>query len=142
MGGASAAVQELSWQTCWQSDADDHNGHAVRAMVYCPTMPGLESGDGHAGWLISASHCLLNLWECSASGGRGEASVQVALPCAASRPAWCSACPSLLAVHPFDVFLSCTPFSSAVASGSELKAAREWKHQECYAIVHLSWSLV
>jgi WD40 repeat protein len=37
-----------------------------------PSIPGLPGDDGHAGWAITASHGLLQLWECSRSGGRGE----------------------------------------------------------------------
>jgi hypothetical protein len=44
-------------------------------MAYAPSFEGLPGGDGHAGWLVTASAGLLNLWECSASGGRGEASL-------------------------------------------------------------------
>jgi hypothetical protein len=61
---------------CWSTDVADHSGDAVSAMVYVPALPGLPGGDGHAGWLISASHQLLNLWEGSASGGQGEPSLQ------------------------------------------------------------------
>lgn len=41
-------------------------------MVYVPQIAGLPGGEGHAGWLISSSRGLLNLWEASPSGGRGE----------------------------------------------------------------------
>lgn len=40
-------------------------------MAYVPQIAGLPGGDGHAGWLISSSRGLLNLWEASPSGGRG-----------------------------------------------------------------------
>jgi len=62
-------------RACWRTDAGDHGGDAVTAMAYAPSFEGLPGGDGHAGWLVTASAGLLNLWECSASGGRGEASL-------------------------------------------------------------------
>ncbi|KAK9819406.1 hypothetical protein WJX81_008395 [Elliptochloris bilobata] len=65
------------WRACWRTDAADHSGDAVTAMAYSPSYEGLPGGDGHAGWLVTASRGLLNLWECSASGGRGEASLTV-----------------------------------------------------------------
>jgi len=40
-------------------------------MSYCPQIDGLPGGDGHAGWLVSASRQILNLWECSPGGGGG-----------------------------------------------------------------------
>lgn len=69
-------------RACWRTDAADHSGDAVTAMAYARSYEGLPGGDGHAGWLVSASRGLLNLWECSASGGRGEASLT------ARRPRW------------------------------------------------------
>ena len=65
----------FSRRACWRTDASDHGGDAISAMAYSPSFQGLPGGDGHAGWLVSASRGLLNLWECSASGGRGEASL-------------------------------------------------------------------
>ena len=44
----------------------------VTGIAYAQSLPGLPGGDGHAGWAISASKGLLQLWECSRSGGRGE----------------------------------------------------------------------
>ena len=52
-------------------------GRSSAAWRMCPALPNLPGGDGHAGYLISAANQTLNLYECSASGGRGEASLQV-----------------------------------------------------------------
>ncbi|KAK9823156.1 hypothetical protein WJX72_000685 [[Myrmecia] bisecta] len=38
-------------------------------MVYTPAIPGLAGGDGHAGWVVTASQQLLNLYECNPGGG-------------------------------------------------------------------------
>ena len=58
--------------------AEEHNRHPVTAMLYSSSYQGLADGDGHAGWLVSASNRLLNLWECNAGGGvAGEPSLQV-----------------------------------------------------------------
>ncbi|CAL8466974.1 g6510 [Coccomyxa elongata] len=65
------------WKVCWRTDKGDHNTDTIASLVYQPSLAGLPSGDGHAGWLISGSPQLLNLWECSASGGRGEESLQL-----------------------------------------------------------------
>ncbi|GAB4814875.1 hypothetical protein N2152v2_001921 [Parachlorella kessleri] len=62
----------LSWQLCWSTDAQDHNADPVSALAYLPALPGLPGGDNHPGWLVSSSRAMLNLWECSHSGGRGE----------------------------------------------------------------------
>lgn len=38
----------------------------------------MSGGDGHGGWLISASKSVLNLWECNlGGGGGGDAPLQV-----------------------------------------------------------------
>ncbi len=42
-----------------------------------PRMQGLPGGGCHAGWAISASRQVINLWECSRSGGRGEAAMML-----------------------------------------------------------------
>ncbi|KAL4856499.1 hypothetical protein ACK3TF_002982 [Chlorella vulgaris] len=66
----------LAWQLCWTTDAAEHSSEAISSMAYVPQIAGLPGGDGHAGWLISGSRGLLNLWEASPSGGRGgEASL-------------------------------------------------------------------
>ncbi|KAL4419287.1 hypothetical protein ABPG77_008337 [Micractinium sp. CCAP 211/92] len=53
-------------------DAAEHNNEPISSMVYVPQIAGLPGGEGHAGWLISSSRGLLNLWEASPSAGRGE----------------------------------------------------------------------
>ena len=63
----------------WRTDPMDNDGAAISSLVHVPSLPGLPGGDGHAGYLITAAGQLLNLYECSASGGRGEASLQVCL---------------------------------------------------------------
>ncbi|PRW60909.1 WD40 repeat [Chlorella sorokiniana] len=68
---AAAAAAPL----CWTTDAADHNGDPVTSMAYLPQVAGLPGGEGHAGWLVSSSRGLLNLWEASPSGGRGEAAL-------------------------------------------------------------------
>ena len=79
MGCQAAAQEGPKWKVAWRTEEGDHGGHPVSALAYAPRLPGLPGGDGHAGWLIAASRQLLNLWECSASGGRGEPSLQVTL---------------------------------------------------------------
>ena len=69
------AGTKLKWKECWRTGADEHSNDAVQAMAYAPLLDGLPGGDGHGGWLVSASKNLLNLWECNA--GRGEATLQV-----------------------------------------------------------------
>eukprot|EP00887_Chlorella_sp_A99_P002337 scaffold10.g2337.t1 len=64
-----------SWQCVWTTDPAEHGGSAVQSLCYLPSVPGLPGGDGHAGWVVSSSKGLLNLWEASPSGGRGEASL-------------------------------------------------------------------
>ncbi len=86
-------------RACWRTDAGDHGGDAVTAMAYAPSFEGLPGGDGHAGWLVTASAGLLNLWECSASGGRGEASLTARALLGESVPAYlhCVKCLHVLA---------------------------------------------
>lgn len=48
-----------------------------QAMQYIPKIAGLESGDGHGGWLISSSRGVLVMWLCSAGGGAGMPSLMV-----------------------------------------------------------------
>lgn len=52
-----------------------------QAMQYLPKIAGLESGDGHGGWLISSSRGLLVMWLCSAGGGAGMPSLMVSWEC-------------------------------------------------------------
>ena len=66
-----------TWSTVWRTDELDNDGASISGMVHMPGIPGLPGGDGHAGYLITAASQLLSLYECSASGGRGEASLQV-----------------------------------------------------------------
>ena len=77
----SGLPQGSKWQVGWRTDSSDHGGHAVTALAYAPVLAGLPGGDGHTGWLISASRQLLNLWETSASGGKGEPSLQARCCC-------------------------------------------------------------
>jgi hypothetical protein len=72
--------QASPWKRCWVTAAEEHNRHPVTAMLYSSSYQGLAGGDGHAGWLVSASNRLLNLWECNAGGGvAGEPSLQVSV---------------------------------------------------------------
>ncbi len=43
------------WQVTWTTDAVDHDGQAVTAMAFALALKGLPGGDGHGGWLITAS---------------------------------------------------------------------------------------
>lgn len=70
-------MQAGTWTTVWRTDALDSDGSLISGLAHVPGLPGLAGGDGHAGYLISAANQTLNLYECSASGGRGEASLQV-----------------------------------------------------------------
>ena len=70
-------LQVGTWATVWRTDDTDSEGSVVSSLAHVPSLPGLPGGDGHAGYLISAADQSLNLYECSASGGRGEASLQV-----------------------------------------------------------------
>jgi len=63
----------------WHTDEQDSDRLEITGLVHVPGLPGLAGGDGHAGYLVTAASQWLNLYECSASGGRGEASLQV--PC-------------------------------------------------------------
>ena len=70
-------MQVGTWTTVWHTDALDSDGSLISGLTHVPRLPGLAGGDGHAGYLIYAANQTLNLYECSASGGRGEASLQV-----------------------------------------------------------------
>ena len=70
-------LQANTWTRLWCTDELDNDTVSISGLVHAPSMPGLPGGDGHAGYLVSAAGQLLNLYECSASGGRGEASLQV-----------------------------------------------------------------
>ena len=77
-------LQADTWTRLWCTDELDNDTVSISGLVHAPSMPGLPGGDGHAGYLVSAAGQLLNLYECSASGGRGEASLQVQclrMPC-------------------------------------------------------------
>ena len=39
----------------WATEAADHDGGAVTALAYATSLKGLPGGDGHGGWLVSAS---------------------------------------------------------------------------------------
>ena len=49
--------------------------NAVSALAYAPMIRELPGGDGHGGWLLSASKNMLNLWECTS--GAGDPALQV-----------------------------------------------------------------
>ena len=68
---AVAPEPDWAWRLVFSADAAEHNGEAVAAVLWRASVPDLPGGDGHAGWLVSAGRGVLNLWECSASGGRG-----------------------------------------------------------------------
>ena len=73
----SEHTQAGIWSTVWRTDDLDSDGALISGLAHVPGLPNLPGGDGHAGYLISAANQVLNLYECSASGGRGEASLQV-----------------------------------------------------------------
>ena len=58
-----------SWQLLHTTDPEEHAGAAVTALCYAAQLPGLPSGDGHAGWLLSASKGAINLWEAGRTAG-------------------------------------------------------------------------
>jgi hypothetical protein len=66
-----------AWDLVWTTDPEDHARDAVTAAAWAPALPGLPGGDGHAGWLITGSCGLVQLWECSPSAGRGEPALAV-----------------------------------------------------------------
>ena len=70
-------MQAGTWTVVWRTDDLDSDGALISGLAHVPGLPGLAGGDGHAGYLISAANQALNLYECSASGGCGEASLQV-----------------------------------------------------------------
>ena len=74
-------LQANTWTRLWCTDELDNDTVSISGLVHAPSMPGLPGGNGHAGYLVSAAGQLLNLYECSASGGRGEASLQVQCQC-------------------------------------------------------------
>jgi hypothetical protein len=61
----------MRWKRCYSTGREEHNNDAVRCASYSATFAGLPGGDGHAGWLVTSSQGLLNLWECSGGGGQG-----------------------------------------------------------------------
>lgn len=69
---AALPAAASGWYECWSTDPADHDHMPVTGIVYSQSLPGLPGGEGHAGWAISGSKGLLQLWECSRSGGRGE----------------------------------------------------------------------
>lgn len=69
---AAAEATGPAWDLRWQTDAADHMGDPIASMAYTPAVTGLPGGDGHAGWLFTASRGLLQLWECSRGGSHEE----------------------------------------------------------------------
>lgn len=65
------AEPDWAWRRVFSADPAEHNNEAVAAVLWRASVPDLPGGDGHAGWLVSAGRGVLNLWECSASGGKG-----------------------------------------------------------------------
>ena len=43
------------WQVLWTTEPSDHENAAITALAYAPALSGLPGGDGHGGWLVSAS---------------------------------------------------------------------------------------
>jgi hypothetical protein len=76
-GGGISAPPSASWQRVWRADPSEHSNAAVSALFWRSGYDSLPGGDGHAGWLVSATKGLLNLWECSPSAGVGEPAVTV-----------------------------------------------------------------
>ncbi|KAL3154336.1 hypothetical protein ABBQ32_013819 [Trebouxia sp. C0010 RCD-2024] len=62
----------MHWQRMWTTDALDHVGDEVRACLHVTKMPDLVDENGGAGWLITTSAGLLNLWTCTCIGSPGE----------------------------------------------------------------------
>jgi len=65
---------------CFASDAADHGKGSVTAVTYVQSMPGLPGGEGHAGWLVSASKGVLNLWETNRAAVGDEMALLVSSP--------------------------------------------------------------
>jgi hypothetical protein len=61
----------------WASDPDEHLHKPVTALAYVSRLPGLPGGDGHSGWLVSASRGLLNLWEANRAAPGNEGVLMV-----------------------------------------------------------------
>jgi hypothetical protein len=67
-GGELAQKREAARPPSWSSES-----RPLTAKEHMGTL-----GHAHAGWLVSASDGMMNLWECSGSGGSGgEPSLQV-----------------------------------------------------------------
>lgn len=67
----------MHWQRMWTTDALDHVGDQVRACLHVTKMPDLVDENGGAGWLITTSAGLLNLWACTCIGSPGEPALQL-----------------------------------------------------------------
>lgn len=71
--------RRMTWHAVWGSDVEDHNKEPVLTMAFEETLKGLPSGGSHAGWLISSSRGLMNLWECSPGSASGDPALMVGL---------------------------------------------------------------
>lgn len=65
------SAQQPAWSLCWATDAADHDCNPLTAIMHLPMVPGLPKGDAHAGWMLTASENLIQLWECSSGKGPG-----------------------------------------------------------------------
>ena len=64
----------------WGAEAEDHNKEPVLALAFAESLEGLPGGGaGHAGWLISSSRGMLNLWECTPGSASGDPALMVQL---------------------------------------------------------------
>ena len=71
----------LTWHAVWGTDAEDHLKEPVLALAFAESLEGLPGGDaGHAGWLISSSRGILNLWECTPGSASGDPALMVRWP--------------------------------------------------------------
>jgi hypothetical protein len=62
---AAPAPASSGWQQAYATELEDHNGQVVSAVAYAKALQGLPGGDGHAGWLVTSSKGMINLWETS-----------------------------------------------------------------------------
>lgn len=109
------------WQRMWTTDSLDHTGDDVRACLHVAKMPGLVDESGGAGWLITASNNMLNLWRCTCIGSPGE--------------------PALQLVHSLETEFQVADLQIDPANNLLMAAARDTKAlTECVALHHLKMS--
>ncbi|KAK3261413.1 hypothetical protein CYMTET_29676, partial [Cymbomonas tetramitiformis] len=68
---AQQGVGRVSGSSRFDTPSEEHNQEVVECLHYATALQGLPDGDGHAGWLVTCSKSLINLWECNGSKGAG-----------------------------------------------------------------------